>query len=82
MRDSHSHDYIDSRRRDGAWIAAQGANEEIETRSRPKSGNGGTLSFVMFIAAVVLFKPFVEYCGELFDYVLELYQSTAAFLGF
>ncbi len=71
----------DNRRYTAALQEQEHVNEELAERARSESKKGGNLGFLLFIVAVVLFKPFVEYCLALYGTATSYINSIAGMLG-
>lgn len=73
----------DDRRYQAALHQQAQINEDVAERGRAeaKKGGGG-FSFLLFIVAVVFFKPFAEYCIDLYNTLAGHVQSFGALLGF
>lgn len=75
-------DLDEARRYGGALQEQARINEEIAKSSQPNAKPGETKWVVLFILAVVLFKPFAEYCIELYGSASSYLRGLSAMLGF
>ncbi|MCW5712407.1 hypothetical protein [Shinella sp.] len=78
---NHNH-WGDDRRYQAALHEQAQINEEIAAQGRAEAKKGGGLSFIVFIGAVIFFKPFVEYCIDLYNTLAGYAHSLAASFGF
>jgi hypothetical protein len=76
------HPWDDPRRYNAALHEQARINEEAAEHARAESKRGGNLGFLLFIIAVIFFKPFAEYCFELYRTVAGCVQSLAGVVGF
>ncbi|WP_320188475.1 hypothetical protein RMS29_026575 (plasmid) [Agrobacterium rosae] len=74
--DSHG----DARRQNANWQEALRVNEDIEKRSS-KTGTGGNLGFICFVAAIVVLKPAVEYLISLTGEIRGQIHNLLLFFG-
>ncbi|MCA1371047.1 hypothetical protein I6F15_27260 [Bradyrhizobium sp. BRP14] len=72
----------DSRRYTAALQEQERVNEEMAERARAESKKGGNFGFLLFVGAVILFKPAAEYCIELYNTVTGYLSGIAGVLGF
>lgn len=72
----------DDRRRFAAMDAQNRLNEEMAESDRAKAKKGGGFGYLLFIGAVIFFKPFVEYCIDLHNTLAGYAHNLAAALGF
>ncbi len=71
----------DNRRYTAALQEQEHVNEELAERAKSESKKGGNLGFLLFIVAVVLFKPFGEYCIALYGSATSYLHSITGMLG-
>lgn len=76
------HPWDDPRRYNAALHEQARINEETAKHTRAESKKGGSLGFLLFIIVVIFFKPFAEYCFELYRTVAGYVQSLAGVFGF
>ncbi len=72
----------DDRRYQAALHQQAQINEDVAERGRAEAQKGGGFSFLLFILAVVFFKPFAEYCIDLYNTLAEYVHGLGALLGF
>lgn len=71
----------DNRRYQAALHQQAQINEEAAAHGRAVAKKGGGFGFLMFMIAVIFFKPFAEYCIELYDTLAGYAQSLGALFG-
>ena len=71
----------DDRRYHAALYQQAQINEKAEARDRHEAKKGGGFAFLMFVLAIIFFKPFAEYCIDLYDTLAGYAHSLAALLG-
>ena len=57
-------------------------NEEAAEQARAESKKGGGFGYLVFLVAVIFFKPFAEYCVDLYNTLAGYVHSLRALLGF
>lgn len=72
----------DDRRYQAALHQQAQINEDVAERGRAEAKKGGEFSFLLFLVAVVFFKPFAEYCIDLYNTLAGYAQSFGAMFGF
>lgn len=72
----------DDRRRFAAMDAQNQVNQEMAEQARVDSEKGGGFGCLMSMLTVIFFKPFAEYCIDLYDTLAGYAHSLAALLGF
>ena len=72
----------DNRRYTAALQEQEHVNEELAARARSASKKGDNLGFLLFIVAVIFFKPFAEHCIELYGSATSYLHGLTAMLGF
>jgi len=72
----------DDRRYHAALHQQAQLNEEAAARDRNEAKKGGGFAFLMFVLAVIFFKPFSEYYIDLYDALAGYAHSLAALLDF
>lgn len=75
-------DLDEARRYGGALQEQIRINEEIGESSKPNAKPGETKWVVLFVLAVIFFKPFAEYCIELYGSASSYLHGLSAMLGF
>ncbi|WP_430442477.1 hypothetical protein [Shinella sp.] len=76
------HPWNDSRRYQAALHQQAQINEEAAEQARAESKKGGGFGYLVFIVAVIFFKPFAEYCIDLYNTLAGYAHSLAAAFGF
>lgn len=76
------HPWQDDRRRFAAIDEQNRINEEIAEADRSATRSGGGFGYVLFIVAVIFFKPFAEFCIELYNTLAGYLHGIASVLGF
>ena len=76
------HPWQDDRRRFAAMDEQNRLNEEMAESDRAESKKGGGFGFLVFIVAVIFFKPFAEYCIAYYDTLAGYAHSVGALFGF
>ena len=76
------HPWQDDRRRFAAMDAQNRLNEEMAENDRAESKKGGGFGYLVFMVAFIFFKPFAEYCIDLYNTLAGYAHSLAALLGF
>lgn len=76
------HPWNDSRRYQAALHQQAQINEEAAEQARTESKKGGGFGYLVFIIAVIFFKPFAEYCIDLYNTLGGYAHSLAAAFGF
>lgn len=76
------HPWQDDRRRIAAMDAQNRLNEEMAENDRSEAKKGGGLGVLLFIGAVIFFKPFAEYCIDLYNTLAGYAQSVGSMFGF
>ncbi|WLS00962.1 hypothetical protein [Shinella sumterensis] len=77
---NHNH-WGDDRRYQAALHQQAQINEEIAAQDRVEAKKGGGLSFIVFIGAVIFFKPIAEYFIDLYNTLAGYPQSLGAMFG-
>lgn len=74
---------LDEARKFGGALQEQiRINEDIAKSSNPNAKAGEAKWVVLFILAVIFFKPFAEHCIELYDSASSYVHGFSAMLGF
>ena len=76
------HPWDDPRRYQAALHQQAQIDEEAEKQARTESKKGGNLGFLLFILAVIFFKPFVEYCMQLYNTIVGYLNDLGGMVGF
>ncbi len=76
------HPWNDPRRYQAALHQQAQINEEAAKHARAESKKGGGFGYLVFILAVIFFKPFAEYCIDLYNTLAGYAQSLGALFGF
>lgn len=76
------HPWQDDRRRFAAIDEQNRINEEMAEADRSDAGRRGGLGYLLFIGAVIFFKPAAEYCIELYNTIASYLSGIAGVLGF
>lgn len=76
------HPWQDDRRRFAAMDAQNQLNEEMAKQARAESKKGGGFGFLVFMAAVIFFKPIAEYFIELYDTLADYAHGIGVMFGF
>ena len=76
------HPWQDDRRRIAALDEQNRINEEMAEADRAEGRTGGGLRYLLFMLAIIFFKPFAEYCIELYNTVGGYLHGIAGMLGF
>ena len=76
------HPWDDDRRRFAAMDAQNRLNEEMAERDRAESEKGGGFGYLLFIVAVIFFKPFAEDCIDLYNTLAGCVRSLGNLFGF
>ena len=72
----------DERRYQAALHQQAQINEEAAEQARAESKKGGGFGFLVFMVAVIFFKPFAEYCIDLYYKLCGYAHSLASMIGF
>ncbi len=72
----------EARKYDGALQEQIRINEDIAKSSKPNAKPGEAKWVVLFILAVIFFKPFAEYFIELYGSATSYLHGLSATLGF
>lgn len=72
----------DDRRYQAALHQQAQINEEAAAHGRAVAKKGGGFGFLMFVLAVIFFKPIAEYFIELYNTLAGYAQSLGALFGF
>ncbi|KQY48533.1 hypothetical protein [Rhizobium sp. Root483D2] len=75
------HPWQDDRRRFAAIDEQNRLNEELAEADRSAKPRGG-LGYLLFLGAVIFFKPFAEYCIELYGFVTSYLHGLPGMFGF
>lgn len=75
------HPWQDDRRRVAAMDAQNQLNDEMAKQARAESKKAGGFGYLLFILAVIFFKPFAEYCIDLYNTLAGYAQSVGALFG-
>lgn len=76
------HPWNDPSRYQAALHQQAQINEEAAEHARAESKKGGGFGYLLFILAVIFFKPFAEYCIDLYNMLAGYAQSLGALFGF
>ncbi|WP_139015848.1 hypothetical protein [Ensifer aridi] len=76
------HDWDEARRYNGALQEQIRINEEIAESSKADARPGEAKWVVLFLLAVIFFKPAAEYCIELYNTIAGYLSGIAGVLGF
>jgi hypothetical protein len=76
------HPWQDDRRRFAAMDAQNQLNEEMAEQARAESKKGGGFGYLAFILVVIFFKPFAEYCIDLYNTLAGYVHSLGNVFGF
>lgn len=76
------HPWNDPSRYQAALHQQTQINEEAAEHARAESRKGGGFGYLVFMVAVVFFKPFVEYCIDLYNTLAGYAHSLPAIFGF
>ncbi|WP_457661953.1 hypothetical protein [Sinorhizobium medicae] len=76
------HPWNDTRRYQAALHQQAQINEEAEEHARAESKKGGGFGYLLFIVAVIFFKPFAEYCIDLYNTLAGYVHSLGSVFGF
>lgn len=71
----------DDRRYQAALHQQAQINEEAAEHARAESKKGGSFGFLVFMVAVIFFKPFAEYCIGLYDTLAGYARNLGALFG-
>ncbi|CAK7261646.1 MULTISPECIES: hypothetical protein [unclassified Shinella] len=71
----------DDRRRSAAMDAQHRHNEEMAESDRTETKKGGGFGYLVFMVTVIFFKPFAEYCIDLYNTLAGYAHSLAALFG-
>lgn len=72
----------DDRRRASAIDMQNLMNDELAEKARQSLKPGDNRRFLVFMLAVIFFKPFAEYCISLYDEIAAYVQNLGALFGF
>ncbi|WP_312420687.1 hypothetical protein [Shinella sp.] len=75
------HPWQDDRRRFAAMDAQNRLNEEMAENDRVEAKKGGGFGYLVFMVAVIFFKPFAEYCIDLYNMLAGYAHSLASVFG-
>lgn len=76
------HPWQDDRRRFAAIDEQNRLNEELVEADRSGAKPRGGPGYLLFLGAVIFFKPFAEYCIELYGSASSYLHGLSAMLGF
>lgn len=76
------HPWQDDGRHFAAMDAQNRLNEEMAESDRAEAKKGGGFGYLLFIGAVIFFKPFVEYCIDLYNTLAGYAHNLATAFGF
>ena len=76
------HPWDDPRRYQAAIHQQDQINEEAADRARAESKKGGGFGYLVFMVAVIFFKPFAEFCIDLYNTLAGYTRSLGAMFGF
>lgn len=76
------HPWNDPSRYQAALHQQAQINEEAAEQARAESKKGGGFGYLLFLVAVIFFKPFAEYCIDLYNTLAGYAQSLGAMFGF
>ena len=76
------HPWQDDRRRFAAMDAQNRLNEEMAESDRAEAKKGSGFGYLVFMAAVIFFKPFADYCIDLYNTLAGYAQSIGGMFGF
>ena len=76
------HPWNDPSRYQAALLQQTQINEEAAEQARAESKKGGGFGYLVFLVAVIFFKPFAEYCVDLYNTLAGYVHSLRALLGF
>lgn len=71
----------EGRRRAAAADMQDRMNREIAEKAKLISGPGDNRRFLVFVLAIIFFKPFAEYCIDLYNTLAGYAQSLGALFG-
>lgn len=72
----------EARRLNGAMHEQIRINEEITEQFKSDAKPGEAKWAILFILVVIFFKPFAEYCIDLYNTLVGYAQSLGALFGF
>ncbi|KQY73941.1 hypothetical protein ASD52_26280 [Ensifer sp. Root142] len=72
----------DDRRYQAALHQQAQINEEAAEHARNEAKKGGGFGFLVFMVAVIFFKPFAEYCIDLYNTLAGCVHSLGSLFGF
>lgn len=75
------HPWNDPSRYQAALHQQTQINEEAAEQARAESKKGGGFGYLVFLVAVIFFKPFAEYCIDLYNTLAGYVQSLGTLLG-
>ncbi|MBN9056723.1 MAG: hypothetical protein J0H80_23840 [Rhizobiales bacterium] len=75
------HPWNDTRRYQAALHQQAQINEEAAEHARAESKGGG-FGYLLFMVAVIFFKPFAEYCIDLYNSLAGYAQTFSGMFGF
>ncbi|WP_042778355.1 hypothetical protein [Sinorhizobium fredii] len=75
-------EWDESRRHNAAVYEQTRINEENAEQTRDNSKSMSNTGYLLFILAVIFFKPVAEYCIELYNTVGGYLHGIAGMLGF
>ncbi|RWX74883.1 hypothetical protein EPK99_23650 [Neorhizobium lilium] len=75
------HPWEDDRRRFGAIDEQKRINEEMARDDRRSGGSRGGVGYLLFIVAVIFFKPFAEFCVELYNNIAGHVHHIGTLIG-
>lgn len=76
------HPWNDPSRYQAALHQQAQINEEAAEHARAESKKGGGFGYLVFMVAVISFKPLAEYCIDLYNTLAGYVHSLGALLGF
>lgn len=76
------HPWQDDRRRFAAIDEQNRINEEIAEAGRSGGTSRGGVGYLLFLGAVIFFKPLAEYCIEIYGSATAYLHGIAAMFGF
>jgi len=76
------HPWQDDRRRFAAIDEQNRLNEELAGADRSGAKPRGGVGYLLFLGAIIFFKPFAEYCIEVYGSATSYLHGLTAMLGF
>lgn len=76
------HPWQDDRRRFAAIDEQNRINEELAEAGRSGGRPPGGVGYLLFLGAVIFFKPLAEYCIEIYDSATTYLHGIAGIFGF